>query len=93
MRCSFGGACAPSGRGWVGVHSTNFSPISDCGRIEHSASRRKSSKPGRSMRSTTAALWSGVRSSDSTLPTLTPAILTSSPGITENAFMKIARTR
>ena len=67
--------------------------MSDCGRMVHSASARKSSKPARSMRSTTAALWSGVTSSDSILPTLTPAILTSSPGITENAFMKIARTR
>ena len=67
--------------------------MSDCGRIVHSASLRKSSKPGRSMRSTTAALWSGVTSSDSILPTLTPAIFTSSPGMTEKAFMKIARTR
>ena len=88
------GACwAFAGRGCVGVHSTKRSPMSDCGRIVHSASARKSSKPGRSMRSTTAALWSGVTSSDSILPTLTPAILTSSPGITENALMKIARTR
>jgi hypothetical protein len=67
--------------------------MSDCGRIEHSASRRKSSKPGLSMRRTTAALWSGVTSTASILPTLTPAILTSSPGMTEKAFMKIARTR
>ena len=72
---SFGAGWAFSGRGWVGVHSTNFSPMSDCGRIVHSASRRKSSKPGRSMRSTTAALWSGVTSSDSILPTLTPGDL------------------
>ena len=58
MRGSGGGAGVPSGRGWVGVHSTNFSPISDCGRIVHSASRRKSLKPARSMRRTTAAFWS-----------------------------------
>ena len=89
---SGGGACAPAGRGWVGVHSTNFSPISDCGRIVQLASCGSRSKPGWSMRRTTAAFWSGVTSSDSILPTLTPAILTSSPGITENALSKIART-
>ena len=39
--------------------------------------------PARSTRRTTAAFWSGVTSIDSILPTLTPAIFTSSPGITE----------
>ena len=75
------GGC-PAGRGCVGVHSTNFSPISDCGRIVQLASLRKSWKPGSVMFRTTAALWSGVTSSDSIVPTLTPAILTSSPGMT-----------
>ena len=37
----------PAGRGWVGVHSTNFSPISDCGRIVHSASRAEVVEAGR----------------------------------------------
>ncbi len=44
------------------------------------------------MSSTTAALKSSVTSSEATLPTLTPAILTSSPGITNPALSKIART-
>ncbi len=44
------------------------------------------------MRSTTAALKSSVMSSASILPTLTPATLTSSPGITKPALSKIART-
>ncbi len=39
---SAGGGSAFAWRAWVGSHSTNFSPISDCGRIMHSASRRKS---------------------------------------------------
>ncbi len=82
----------PAARGCVGVHSTNFSPISDCGRIVHSASERKSSKPARVIVRTTAAFWSSVTSSESILPTLTPAILTSSPGTSEKAFWKIART-
>ncbi len=43
---SGGGSWAPLGRGWVGAHSTNFSPISDCGRIVQVASERKSWKPG-----------------------------------------------
>ncbi len=43
---SGGGACAPGARGRVGRQSTNFSPISDCGRIWQLASARKSWKPG-----------------------------------------------
>ena len=39
---SGGGAGASTARFWVGVHSTNFSPISDCGRIWQLASERKS---------------------------------------------------
>ena len=36
----------PGARGTVGRQSTNFSPISDCGRIRQLASLRKSWKPG-----------------------------------------------
>ena len=39
----------PGARGWVGSHSTNFSPISDCGRIRQEASSRKSWKAGSSI--------------------------------------------
>ena len=39
---SGGGGSLLAWRACVGSHSTNFSPISDCGRIMHSASRRKS---------------------------------------------------
>jgi hypothetical protein len=43
---SSGGGLEPGARGRVGRQSTNFSPISDCGRIRQLASRRKSWKPG-----------------------------------------------
>ncbi len=89
---SGGGACSSVPRGSVGVHSTNCSPISDCGRMMQVASERQSSKPGLVMSSTTAAFLSGVTLSDSILPTSTPATLTSSPGITAKALSKIART-
>ena len=89
---SSGGGSVPTARFCVGEHSTNFSPISDCGRTWQLASRRKSWYAGSSMASTTAALKSGVTSSESTLPTFTPATLTSSPGITKPALSKIART-
>jgi hypothetical protein len=56
------------------------------------ASRRKSRYAGSSMRSTTAALNCGVTSSECTLPTLTPATFTSSPGTRKPALSKIART-
>ena len=36
------GASSPTARCCVGSHSTNFSPISDCGRTMHFASARKS---------------------------------------------------
>ena len=39
---SAGGGSAFAWRACVGSHSTNFSPISDWGRMMHSASRRKS---------------------------------------------------
>ncbi len=39
---SSGGGFEPGARGRVGRQSTNFSPISDCGRIRQPASRRKS---------------------------------------------------
>ena len=61
----------------------------------HDAARVACGSPGsrgRRSRSTTAALKSGVTSSESILPTLTPATLTSSPGITKPALSKIART-
>jgi hypothetical protein len=44
------------------------------------------------MSSTTTALKSRVTSIESIFPTLTPATLTSSPGITKPALSKIART-
>jgi hypothetical protein len=75
------------------VHSTNFSPMSDCGRIVHSASRRKSWKPGSVISSTTAAVWRSVTSSAAIRPTVTPAIFTSSPSDTVNALRNSARTR
>jgi hypothetical protein len=56
------------------------------------ASLRQSPKPAWSTRTTTAAFWSAVTSSDSILPTFTPAIFRSSPGITEKALLKIAVT-
>jgi len=45
------------------------------------------------MSRTTTALLSLVRSRLSILPTLTPAIFTSSPGITKLELSKTARTR
>ena len=89
---SAGGASASAARFCVGVHSTNFSPISDCGRTWQRASVRKSWYAGSWMSSTTTALKSRVMSIESILPTLTPATLTSSPGITKPALSKIART-
>ena len=74
-----------------GVQSANVSPISDCGRIVQCASAWKGEKPSFWMFSTTAALLSGVRSSDWILPTFAPAIFTSSPG-TARTKSKIART-
>jgi hypothetical protein len=53
---SGGGASAPGARGRVGRQSTNFSPISDCGRIWQLASARKSRKPGSVMSMTMIAL-------------------------------------
>ena len=38
-------AALPGARGWVGWQSMYFSPSSDCGRIRHEASWRKSWKP------------------------------------------------
>ena len=46
----------PGARGRVGRQSTNFSPISDCGRIWQLASLRKSWKPGSVMFITITAL-------------------------------------
>ncbi len=91
--CSRGGALAPTARGCVGVHSTNFSPISDWGRMEHSASLRQPSKPGSVISMSTEAVCRGVTSRSLILPTLTPAIFTSSPGMTEKALRNSASTR
>ena len=55
--CFSGGAGGdPGARGRVGRQSTNFSPISDCGRIRQLASLRKSWKPGSVMFMTITAL-------------------------------------
>jgi hypothetical protein len=86
-----GGTGSPSGRGCVGRHSTSFSPITDWSRILHSASLRKSWKPGSSIFRITAARRSSVTSSWSIAPTLAPAIITSWPGIANAALLKIAR--
>ena len=75
-----------------GVHSTNFSPISDCGRIVQLASEWNGEKPGLVTSSTTTALFAGVTSSDLTCPTFAPAIFTSSPVTTLAASSKTART-
>ncbi len=83
----------PAGRGCVSEHSTNLSPMSDCGRIAHSASLLKSLKPSSVISSVTAARLSRVTSSDSTVPTFTPATFTSTLSTRNEAFMKIARTR
>ena len=56
-----GGSGVPGARGCVGVHSTNFSPIRDCGRMMQVASARKSWNAGSSIRITTAALTFGAR--------------------------------
>ena len=48
----------PAGRGSVSVHSTYFSPMSDCGRIAHFASWRKSWKFVSMISRTAAALLS-----------------------------------
>ena len=76
-----------------GSHSTNFSPISDCGRIVQPASLLQGVKSSLSMRSVTAAFSSSVTSSVSTAPTTAPAIFTSSPGTSDDALSKIARTK
>ena len=78
-------------RGCVGVHSTNFSPISDCGRIVQVASVRKSWKPGSSMSARPPpCVRRDVERLD--LADLHAGDLTSSPGITKPALSKIART-
>ena len=53
---SGGGTGDPGARGSVGRQSTNFSPISDCGRIRQLASSRKSWKEGSLMFITMIAL-------------------------------------
>ena len=75
-----------------GSHSTNFSPISDCGRIVHFAFSRNGAKPGSSISSTTTAFLSAVTSSDLIAPTFAPATLTSSPSTAPETLSKMART-
>ena len=62
-----------------GLQSTNFSPISDCGRISQEAPSWNGVKPGLSIFSVSAARLSGVTSRLLTSPTTAPAIFTSSP--------------
>ena len=75
-----------------GSHSTNFSPISDCGLIVQRASARKGAKPGSSIWRTTIAFLSSVTSSSLIAPTRAPAIFTSSPSTAPETLSKIART-
>ena len=96
----------PAARGWVGVQSMNFSPISDCGRIRQLASVRKSLKPESLIFMTTTALpgtaWGPpsslaisvllVTSTDSTVPTVAPATRTSSPFTTKEPLSKMPLT-
>ena len=82
----------PGTRGSVGRQSTNFSPIRACGRIVQLASVRKSLNPALVIFSTTAAFACGVGVTEPTVPTLTPSILTFSPGMMLAASSKIART-
>ena len=86
MRASAGLAAVP------GLHSTNFSPISDCGRMVHFASAWNGVKRASSICRTTAAFLSLVTSIDLITPILAPATLTSSPGTAEATLSKIART-
>ena len=76
-----------------GSHSTNFSPISDWGRIVQFASALNGVKSSSSIRSVTAAFSSSVTSRPSTTPTGTPATLTSSPWTRLAALSKVARTK
>ena len=97
---SAGGGCVSGARGWVGSHSTYFSPSSDCGRIRQEASVRKSWKPESLMLSTATALpgsssplrRTGSPGSEtvtsSTVPTVAPAIRTSSPLTRKPALSK-----
>ena len=83
-----------SSSGWSerpGSHSTNFSPMSDCGRIVHLASARKGAKPGSSISRTAIAFFSGVTSSSLIAPTRAPAIFTSSPSTAPETLSKVAR--
>jgi hypothetical protein len=91
ITCRAGGSGVPSTRGCVGMQSTNFSPISACGRIVQLASARKSLKPGLSMLRMTAAFACGVGVTEPTVPTFTPSIFTFSPEMMFAASSKIAR--
>ncbi len=97
---SAGGAWLPGARGCVGSHSTYFSPSSDCGRIRQEASVRKFLKPSSVMLRTATALpgssspfrFTASPGSEtvtsSTVPTVAPAIRTSSPLTRKPALSK-----
>ena len=103
---SGGGGGVPGARGCVGVQSTYFSPIRDCGRIRQLASVRKSLKPESVIFMTTTALPGTacgppsslaisslpVTSTDSTVPTVAPATRTSSPFTTKEPLSKMPLT-
>ena len=91
--CPFGMRGRTSARAEPVLHSTNFSPISDCGRIVQWASARNGANPRRSIFSTTTARLSLVTSRESTEPITAPAVFTSSPDTTFAALSKMARTR
>ena len=55
-------SCSGSASGVPGLHSTNFSPISDCGRMAQEASAFQGVKSSSSIRSVTAAFLSSVTS-------------------------------
>ena len=74
-----------------GLQSTYSSPISDCGRIAQVASAWKGVKRASLIEIVTAAL-STVTPSPVMLPTLAPAMRTSSPCAANEASSKIGRT-
>ena len=89
---SAGGAATPGARGCVGVHWTNCSPSSDSSPISQWASARNGTNLGALIWSTSAAWFCWVSCTADTVPTLTPAILTSSPGIMNEELSNTART-
>ena len=76
-----------------GEQLTYSSPISDWGRIAHVALAWNGANPGSVIEIVTAAWLCLVTPSDWMLPTLAPAMRTSSPWAANDASSKIARTR